>query len=44
MYDVVNIVLSRELGVMSDSVDDSYHWEGLSASNSSGVTGWVSAG
>ena len=44
MYDTGDVVLSREPGVLSDSVDESYHWEGLSASNSSNVTGEVGAG
>ena len=42
MYDAVDVVLSRELGVLSDYVDELYHWGGLSASNSTGVTGRVS--
>ena len=37
------MVLSRELALMSNSVDESCHRGGLSASNSSGVTGRVGA-
>ena len=44
MYDTVNVVLSGEPGVLSDSKDESCCGEGLSASNSSGVTGGVSDG
>ena len=44
MYDVVDMVLSGEPGVLSDSVDESCHWGWLSASNSPGVTGRVGAG
>ena len=43
MYDTVDVVLSRELGELSDSIDESCCMGGLSASNSSGVTGRVSA-
>ena len=39
---MVDVVLSREQG-WCQTVDESYHREGLSASNSSGVTGRVSA-
>ena len=41
MYDAVNVVLSGEPGVLSDSTNESCCWGGLSASNSS-VTGGVS--
>ena len=43
VYDTVNVVLSGELGVLSDSVDESCCKGGLSASNSLSVTGWVGA-
>ena len=43
MYDAVNVVLSREPGVLSDSIDESCCRGGLSASNCSGVTGAVGA-
>ena len=43
MYDMVKVVLSREPGVLSDSIDESCCGEGLSASNSSSVTGGVGA-
>ena len=44
MYDGVNVVLSGEPGVLSDSVDESCCRGGLSASNSSIVTCRVSTG
>ena len=43
MYDAVSVVLSGELGLLSDSVDESCWRGGLSASNSSGVTGGAGA-
>ena len=39
MYDAVDGVLSGEQGVLSDSVDEPYWRGGLSAPNSSSVTG-----
>ena len=44
VYDAVDVVLSGELGVLSDSIDESCCRGGLSASNSSSVTAGVCAG
>ena len=43
MYDAVDVMLSGECRVLSDSVDESGCRRGLSASNSSSVTGGVDA-
>ena len=43
MYDAVDVVLSGELGVLSDSIDKLCCRGVLSASNSSSATGGVSA-
>ena len=43
MYDAVKVVLSGEPGMLSDSIVESCHMEGLSTTSSSSVTGVVSA-
>ena len=42
MCDTVEVVLSAEPGILPDSIVESCHGEGLSATSSSSVTGRVS--